>query len=239
MSTLLLRLAGPLQAWGDGSRFTRRDTATAPTKSGVLGLLAAAQGRRRTAPVEDLAGLRFGVRVDQPGRLVKDFQTAIDWTKKTPMPLSDRYYLEDAVFVAGVEGDAVFVRALEEALLMPVYPLYLGRRSCPVTGRLSLGVVDQPLEEALRDAPWQASGWYRRSRQRDPELTVVVDADPSTTGPVETSRDVPISFDVARRLYGWRDLERFQVTNPDQSPESEGPVDSLTDDLFATVKEAQ
>lgn len=36
MSTLLLRLAGPLQSWGDSSRFTRRETRAEPTKSGVL-----------------------------------------------------------------------------------------------------------------------------------------------------------------------------------------------------------
>ena len=41
MSVLLLRLAGPMQAWGDASRFTTRQTRTEPTKSGVLGLLAA------------------------------------------------------------------------------------------------------------------------------------------------------------------------------------------------------
>ena len=76
MTVLLLRLAGPMQAWGDNSRFTRRDTRMIPTKSGVLGLLAAADGRRRTDPIEDLAGLRFGVRVDQPGQLQRDFQTA-------------------------------------------------------------------------------------------------------------------------------------------------------------------
>lgn len=246
MSTLLLRLAGPLQAWGDGSRFTRRDTATTPTKSGVLGLLAAAQGRRRTDPLEDLVGLRFGVRVDQPGRLVTDFQTAIDWAKKVSMPLSYRYYLEDAVFVAGVEGDSDFLRTLREALLEPAYPLYLGRRSCPVTGQLILGMVDRSLEQALREVPWQAAHWYRRSRRKDPpqHLTVVVDVDPQTIGPVETVRDVPISFDVARRQYGWRDLERLQVPNPDPASREVAvdrlaPGDGLTDDLFATVEEAQ
>ena len=60
MSVLLLRLKGPLQSWGDSSRFTRRETRQEPTKSGVLGLLAAAQGRRRGDPIEDLAGLAFG-----------------------------------------------------------------------------------------------------------------------------------------------------------------------------------
>ncbi len=63
---LVLRLAGPMQSWGGRSQFNRRDTLTEPTKSGLIGLLAAAQGRRRQDSIEDLLGLTFGVRTDQP-----------------------------------------------------------------------------------------------------------------------------------------------------------------------------
>ena len=44
MATLLLRLAAPLQSWGADSKFEVRKTNREPTKSGVLGLLAAALG---------------------------------------------------------------------------------------------------------------------------------------------------------------------------------------------------
>lgn len=47
MATLLLRLAAPLQAWGADSKFETRKTGREPTKSGVIGLLAAALGLRR------------------------------------------------------------------------------------------------------------------------------------------------------------------------------------------------
>ena len=47
MATLLLRLAAPLQAWGADSKFETRKTGREPTKSGVVGLLAAALGLRR------------------------------------------------------------------------------------------------------------------------------------------------------------------------------------------------
>ncbi|MGQ4818899.1 type I-E CRISPR-associated protein Cas5/CasD, partial [Enterococcus faecium] len=96
----LLTLTGPLQSWGSASRFVRRGTEPAPIKNGVVGLLAAAQGRRRADPVEDLAALRFGVRIDQPGRLVRDFQTERR-ADGTSLPLSYRFYLADAVFLAG------------------------------------------------------------------------------------------------------------------------------------------
>lgn len=47
MATLLLRLAAPLQSWGADSKFETRKTNREPTKSGVIGLLAAALGLRR------------------------------------------------------------------------------------------------------------------------------------------------------------------------------------------------
>ena len=48
MATLLLRLAAPLQSWGADSKFETRKTNREPTKSGVIGLLAAALGLRRS-----------------------------------------------------------------------------------------------------------------------------------------------------------------------------------------------
>lgn len=206
MTVLLLRLAGPLQAWGDSSRFTRRDTGRYPTKSGVLGLLAAADGRRRTDEIEDLARLRFGIRVDQPGKLQRDFQTAINWSTGKPMPLSYRYYLADAVFVAGVEGDANLLGGLAEALTHPVFPLYLGRRSCPTSGQVLLGMSDRPLESALREEPWHAATWFRRRQPAQVHLELVVDAIDGDVDPVETRRDVPQSFSPERREYGWREV---------------------------------
>ena len=37
MSTLLLRLAGPMQSWGTDSKFDVRRTGREPSKSGVIG----------------------------------------------------------------------------------------------------------------------------------------------------------------------------------------------------------
>jgi CRISPR-associated protein (Cas_Cas5) len=45
---------------------------------------------------EEFVGLRFGVRIDQPGRLVRDFQTARSLDGTQTMPLSYRFYLADA-----------------------------------------------------------------------------------------------------------------------------------------------
>lgn len=214
MSVLLLALTGPLQAWGASSRFVRRGTESAPTKSGVLGLLAAAQGRRRADTVEDLAGLRFGVRIDQPGRLVRDFQTARSLDGRQTMPLSYRFYLADAVFLAAVEGDPGLLEALAEAVRRPVFPLYLGRRSCPPAAPLLPKVLDGTAEDVLTAEPWAARGWYRRSPAVAalPEVHVetVIDCPPGTVESV-TVRDQPLSFDPERREYGWRTVRYGSV----------------------------
>lgn len=220
MTVLLLRLAGPLQSWGDSSRFSRRQTRQEPTKSGVLGLLAAAQGRRRTDPIEDLAGLMFGVRVDQPGRLVRDFQTARSLDGRTTMPLSYRFYLGDAIFLAAVGGEAELLAGLDEAVRAPSFPLFLGRRSCPPAGPVSLGVRDATVHEALRIEPWQASTWHRQRTGQQVGLDLLLDAD-ALDGEHdverEVLRDVPISYSPERREYGWREVVRPQpvvVQNP-------------------------
>ncbi|MFE4976123.1 type I-E CRISPR-associated protein Cas5/CasD [Kitasatospora sp. NPDC056651] len=81
---LLARLAGPFQAWGLVSRFDRRDTHLRPTKSGFIGMLAAAAGYSRDEPVDPkcperplkpLDELRFAVRADRPGTPVRDYHT--------------------------------------------------------------------------------------------------------------------------------------------------------------------
>ncbi|MDO4412396.1 type I-E CRISPR-associated protein Cas5/CasD [Cutibacterium sp.] len=225
MTVLLLRLAGPLQSWGDSSRFTIRATRREPTKSGVLGLLAAAQGRRRTDSIEDLLTLRFGVRTDQPGSVIRDFHSAIDWAKVKPMPLSNRYYLSDAVFVAGVEGDPTLVHGLDDAIKDPQFPLYLGRRSCPTEGQVSLGVRDGDLVEALKDEPWHAKTWHRRRQGRSVRLPIAYDAAPGQPGntvrDIDTVRDIPLSFNPERREYGWRDVATIikVVDNPNGTDE--------------------
>ncbi len=223
MSVVALRLAGPLQSWGSRSRFARRGTNTEPTKSGVLGLVAAAQGIRRTDPLESLLGLRFGVRVDQPGQLVRDFQTAqrprrdrdgsLGWTA---LPLSQRYYMSDAVYLAVLEGDAELVARIDEALRRPEFTLYLGRRSCPPAGPIALGVRDHDLQTALASESWLASA-HEQIRRRDTMVRLATVRDASETeNATELIKDIPISFDPNRRDYSWRPIVRseVEVANP-------------------------
>jgi CRISPR system Cascade subunit CasD len=150
MTALLLRLAGPLQSWGTSSRFTRRGTDRVPSKSGIVGLLAAAQGKRRTDDLQELLGLTLAVRTEQPGRLERDFQTAARHGERTPISVSTRHYLADAVFLAAVEADRALLEGLQEALRRPHFPLYLGRRSCPPAGRIEYGLRDGTARSSIR-----------------------------------------------------------------------------------------
>lgn len=136
MATLLMRLQGPMQSWGTTSRFDERDTQLEPSKSGVLGLVCAALGRDRSEPLEDLASLRMGVRVDREGIPLRDYQTAtgvlVASGKADPRRtvVSPRHYLADAVFLVGLEGrDQALLERIQQALRAPFWPLCLGRKS--------------------------------------------------------------------------------------------------------------
>ena len=231
MAVLLLRLAGPMQAWGVKSRFTVRATELAPTKSGVVGMLASAVGRRRTDPIEDLLALRFGVRKDQPGSVIRDFHTAVPTDGRKPMPLSNRYYLADAVFLAGIEGDRALLEGIDEALRHPAFPLYLGRRSCPPTYPVSLGLREAALLDALRAEPWLASEWFRRRRRDGLNAEILIDQEAVPTeeraGDARGSRDVPLSFDPRRRDYGFREVERLMVRVGAPEPDTHDPMAEL------------
>lgn len=221
MTSLLIPLCAPMQAWGDSSRFVERKTRAEPTKSGVVGLLAAAQGRRRTDPVEDLVSLRFGVRIDQPGRLTKDFHTAIDWRTGKSQPLSNRYYLADTYFLAAVEGPEELLVGLQHSLARPTFPLYLGRRSCPPSVPVRAELLDGSAAECLKNASWTASLRHRRGQAATVRLPITRDASPGERVD-ESIRDMPISFDPTDRRYTWRDVvfDEATIENPESRRKS-------------------
>lgn len=234
MTTLLIQLAGPLQSWGSHSRFSTRATELAPTKSGVVGLVAAALGRDRAASLEMFDGLRFGVRVDQRGSVERDFQTARSLDGTESMPLSNRYYLADAVFLAGLQSpDSALLHTFASAIGRPIFPLFLGRRAFPPAGPIRTDIREETLEEAFATEEWRASVQYQRvSPDERPRLETLIDASPGDP-PGETSRDEPMSFDPRRREYGWRDIRFGEVEIGNShwvAPRSEPEPDSAPPD---------
>jgi CRISPR system Cascade subunit CasD len=216
-ATLLLRLDGPLQAWGSSSMFEQRTTGLHPTKSGVIGLLAAALGRPRHDDVLDLAALGFAVRVDQPGEAVSDFQTiGIDgWYSASGKvtvgqpKLSRRHYLADAVFTAALAGtDTDLIRTCAQALARPVYGLFLGRKSCPPAAPIYIGTTDRDPVAALTELPYQG-------RLRAPSHLRVICED--RAGPHLTA-DQPVSFAAGRRTYAGRRTRTTMIATPCGDP---------------------
>jgi CRISPR system Cascade subunit CasD len=245
--SLVMRLAGPLQSWGVRGQFNRRETAGAPTKSGIVGLLAAAQGRARGDAIDDLVALSVAVRTDQPGSLLRDYHTVSDYRgvslpsasvtgkgvqKRTgPAKLTqvtERYYLQDAVFVVAVCGPAALLASLLGAMTQPAYPLALGRRACAPTQPLVLrpgegerapdcpGLwVGDPLS-VLRLVSWQASAMRWRSLERQRAGLATIDLPVVIDDPVgdDTVADVPRSFEPRSRSFSERPVRHTWVSLP-------------------------
>jgi len=226
MATLLLRLAGPMQSWGDESKYEIRGTRREPTKSGVIGLLASALGLKRDSnEIKNMAeSLRMGVRVDQPGTVVQDFHTArapkygsdgfAKYDKNGDVVMDSsyvtyRYYLCDGVFLVGIESeDFEFLTKMGNALHNPAFPLYLGRRSCPVTLPLNLGIIDKPLEEALKDTLWLASEEYKKKRSSIVARILIE----TKRGQISDSiqMDQPVSYNPIHRKFTTRGMNKEQ-----------------------------
>lgn len=223
MSTLLLRLAAPLQAWGTDSKFEVRRTNREPSKSGVIGLLAAALGLRRDADLSELSALRFGVRVDRNGEVIKDFHMAK--AEKTSY-LTYRYYLSDAIFLVGLESeDRSFLEQIERALRNPCFPLFLGRRSCPPTLPLVLGIREDALETALRGEENQNKD-LKSIRQSHRYIRLDCGVGEQEGAVVQ---DLPISFNPMKREFGYRRAKEIWLRDDVNREESADEHDAMAE----------
>jgi CRISPR system Cascade subunit CasD len=198
MPTLLMRMRGPMMSWGDHSRFTIRDTRREPTKSAAIGLLCAALGRPRWESIADIAALKMGVRVNQEGLVQCDYHTILDSIKssggKGDTVISQRYYVADADYLVGFEGDdRALLENLDAALANPVWQIYFGRKSFVPSCPVQAGIQDLPVEAALKQFP------HRVSKKQ--QLRHVLEVSDS----LDVRRDVPIDWQ--KRLFVSRCVE--------------------------------
>lgn len=212
MKSVLLRFEGPLQSWGTRSRFPHRDTEREPSKSGALGVVAAALGMPRDddARLAKLAAATMGVRVDREGEMLADYHSAGAGTfageahhvhgTKAPI-LTTRDYLTDASFLValGYEDEALAAE-IDQALGAPCWPLFLGRRACSPSLPVRAGLVDGEPETALRNAPWPS-----HTAPVEP-VRLVLECAP---GEGEPRQDQPLSF----RLHARHFARRFVRTD--------------------------
>lgn len=220
MPTLLLRLVGPMQSWGTTSRFDQRDTGKEPSKSGVIGLVAAALGidRENWADLEPLTRLSMGVRHDRSGLPKRDYQTAqhiisADRSKVHETAVTTRDYLADAAFLVGLaDNDGVLLDRIHTALGNPAWPLSLGRKSYVPSESVWMpdALQDAPLLEALARWPWIASV---RNWEKSPNKLLVSFESPDGSGIMKM--DQPLSS-FAERRFGARFVSSEWVPFPQE-----------------------
>jgi len=177
---LVFRLYGPLASWGEIAVGESRHSAVYPSRSALLGLLGAALGVARlddTGQSGLSSGYRFGVKLVSVGTPLRDYHTvqAPSQQAKTHYRtrrqeladagrvgtlLSSREYRCDSIAIVAVQARSLApwsLADLADALRKPAYPLYLGRKSCPLALPLGPHLMQaDSLRSALDSAP-QAS----------------------------------------------------------------------------------
>ncbi|MEV8391801.1 MULTISPECIES: type I-E CRISPR-associated protein Cas5/CasD [unclassified Streptomyces] len=229
MTGLLLRLAGPLQSWGERSVFSsERDSAAFPTRSGLIGMFAAAEGHGRDEVPNYYGDLEFVVRIDRPGVRLMDYHTVgggqpknrtaatSGGDRKGAAVITHRHYLSDAVFVVAVNGPAADISRIADALHQPYWNPFLGRRSCVPDEPLVLRArTDDPVTELMERVPLSPPDTEEQPRNVQQGHVPVefvwehyhraaLPDDAVTT----TVNDVPISFAQHRRSHGKRRVYR-------------------------------
>lgn len=174
---LVFRLYAPLASWGEAAPGEIRPSATVPTCSALLGLLAAALGIRRDEEerlnafnqhyhlaIHDLATqtrwLRDYHTVSAPRENKKRrYYTRRDELCQAPEEVgtivSQREYRCDGYWHIAVSATAQAPYSLEQlrqALLEPHFPLYLGRKSCPLALPMQPEVRSGTLKEVFTEA---------------------------------------------------------------------------------------
>lgn len=171
MPTLAIYLDAPMMSWGVSSRFQYRETGAFPTKSALIGLLAAAAGidKHQADEAEKLAPLTAlkltVVKIPKPNiptSRLTDFHTVgggydkkASLREKLSIPkkatgapfgtvITRRSYLTDSAFVALFEGESAVLEPLKSALLDPVWGVWFGRKTCLPATPLTPTIANSP-----------------------------------------------------------------------------------------------
>ncbi|MCF7807882.1 MAG: type I-E CRISPR-associated protein Cas5/CasD [Candidatus Marinimicrobia bacterium] len=165
MEYLLFRLYGPMASWGEIAVGEMRHSEAKPSKSALIGLLAAALGITREQEDQQQAlatGYRFGIKMLSAGQVMRDYHTAqapdsvgkfryrtrrdelVVGRARLGTVLSTREYRTDsqAVIALCATPESTWeLEKLAEALRQPHFHLYLGRKSCPLSAPLNPQII--------------------------------------------------------------------------------------------------
>ncbi|WJV53501.1 type I-E CRISPR-associated protein Cas5/CasD [Prodigiosinella aquatilis] len=176
---LVFQLYAPLVSWGEPAVGEVRHTSPIPSRSALLGLLAAALGIRRDEEerlvqfnqhyrfaVRPLSGCEGWLRDYHTVQMPKEDRKRIRRTRRDELlpdagqsletMLTTREYRCDAYYhiaVSETPDEPYSLHQLADALREPVFTLYLGRKSCP----LALPLAPHLFSGTLADVWQQAS----------------------------------------------------------------------------------
>lgn len=194
MNFLVFRLYGPMASWGEIAVGEARHSAIYPSKSAIIGLLAAALGIRRDQ--EELqnkltVGYWQAIKLLKTGQVLKDYHTAqapdsvgkfryrtrrdelVHGKERLGTVLSSREYRTDSQAIVAIKALDVApyeLEVLQQALQSPKFHLYLGRKSCPLAAPLDVQLITadnfrQALDSyALKDLLINAFEWQSDAR---------------------------------------------------------------------------
>lgn len=211
LKTILLKFSGPLQSWGTGSHFETRRTDFYPSKSAVIGIIAASFGYKRDQDekIIKLNELDFALRIDQEGSLLKDYHIAQKFDSRGAFDrtyVTNRYYLEDYIFIVSLShNDDKFIDDIEKALRRPYFQPYMGRRSNSLPMDFLLGVFNENPVDILNSYEWQASNWYKNKfKNKKVNLEIIADSHLIDRPFKSLRNDRVISFSQKERKFGYR-----------------------------------
>lgn len=210
--SLAFLIDAPMQSWGASSKFQRRETDSWPTKSALVGVIAAAMGidkhsadeAEQLAPVAALGFSVWRWPKSHPSIRLSDFHTiGGGYDKKNPSEilhiprrasgvavdnavLTRRTYLTDARFIAIFQGERATLERISAALLDPVWGVWFGRKTCiPAT----------PLSPVLAPTAHEAIAALLQKLGRDPAELETLEGLTESEGPgTWYQADQPISY---------------------------------------------
>lgn len=250
---LIVRLAGLLAAYGTRAAFTDRDTHTHPTRSAVLGMLAATAGRppsQALTPHTNLPGapsyhdLTITIRADNPGTPHTDFhvtgggyppharlRTSAGTMRppaKSALP-THRHYLAGSAFTLALQGPTALLESIAHHLEHPHWAPYLGRRACIPDEPLLLGPPrEDPISHLMTLTPLTPAHPPRPGQTTLP-VAFLWESPPAHNPHARTYSlaDQPVDFTRTTRTHTQRSLWRTTENLPATLHAGEHPLEAF------------
>jgi CRISPR system Cascade subunit CasD len=211
MQFLLFTLYAPFAAMGEIALGERRMGYARPTRSGVLGMVAAALGWKRDDPGHARLdeSVNFAVRIEVPGRPFTDYHTAqtpqqrrnaVLSTRRAELQVDDlntvlsvREWRSDALYTCALWPRAdplIGLEMIADALRQPRFTLYLGRKAGPLGLPLSPRTIESAsLVDAYERDPLEKTcrdlvaqvEKFCRRRTRGGDIEIAFDIDDGVT----------------------------------------------------------